>query len=1189
MNKLLLTSTAHTLPFDKLDASTFERLSLWLVKAKGYLRAEHYGLAGTEQGRDIVAYLQTDDGENLWYFQCKRYREIYASTLKQDVDKIRTLALAEPDLKPVGIVFIIKCAVTARIRDEVKLYCNSNGIKCEFWAHTELDMYVKEHPLIVQEFFNLQDKTSLTVPAIRSVEIGDIDSNTLKCATDLFSSIPTNTIPNISHLPPGSRMIYRHNPVFVGRREDLIAIAKNICSGTLGQTVAITGLGGMGKTQLACEFVHSYGQYFAGGVFWINFESSESIPAEIAACGATTHLNLSQNFEHLQLDSQVDLVLAAWDSPLPRLLIFDNCEDEASLAKWKRVTGGCKTIITSRRTAWSATLGVSVLPLDRLDRNESVLLLEKYSPDAYDDKTVLSNIADNLGDLPLAIHLAGSFLARYRHSTPPSSYLEQLSRPDLLQHQSLQGRAQKREASPTLHEQHVARTFALSYERLDADEAVDALAVKVLIRAAYLAQDIPIHQDILFALIDADHEDAESILQAEDALHRLMELGLMEREAEKTFRLHRLLAAFARESIPDNSARGDVELSMIENAKFWNSLGQPLPLLMIQPHLRAVTDSATTREDENAAALCKALGEHLYLTGDYTTSRLYLERALRFYEKLQGTTGQLVGATLSSLGVTCRSIGDFNAAREYYERALNIAELDHEHNQSELAAIFNNLGLLLAEEENYKDAIDYYRKALALTEEMPSSDNLLKAGLFNNLGLTLHEQGELDEALTYYEQALQIREKGLGEYHQRTAEVINNIGGIYSRRGDNVKAKQFYSKALELYRNVLNVNHPDIARTLNNLAGILKDEGDYSLARQYYEESLEIYRSNSGDDQPTTILTIQMLAQTLLLQGEAAVASLYLPQLLSIGTQTYKSFGNAYAKELTELGDILLTQKKYDQAQSFFAKAIEVFDALEDKDELANAIPLMRLAVMYRHSGKDESAVKLYKRALSLVEQKVEFYNPVIAMQLNYVAESLMRQGEHLEARSYYERAIEVYEHTETIDSDYTCALNNLATILREQGLISKAKKLYEKALAIHEQTASAQDAEFIKLLNNLAVVYRREGEYKRARSLLERALTIAEKISVSEDELVALSIHNLACVSYYEGDFQSAANLSRRAISIYEKALGPNHPSTYLPRMNLQKATEKLYMSPTEMKGRNRNAPCPCGSGKKVKKCCGE
>jgi tetratricopeptide (TPR) repeat protein len=1188
MDKPLLTSTAHTLPFDKLDSSTFERLSLWLVKLRGYLRVEHYGLAGTEQGRDIIAYLQTEGNEELWYFQCKRYKEIDAGTLKKDVDKIRGLITVRPDLKPIGIVFIIRCAVSAKIRDEVKLYCSSFGMESEFWAHTELDMYVKEHPLIIQEFFNLPDKLIHTASVTRSEEMGVIPSETLERANDLFSLIPTDTVPSISNLPPGSRMVYRHNPLFVGRREDLIAIAKNIASGTSGQTVAITGLGGMGKTQLACEFVHLYGQYFAGGVFWINFENPESVPAEVAACGSTKYLNLCQNFEYLPLDSQVDLVLAAWDSPLPRLLIFDNCEDEVLLAGWKRVTGGCKTLITSRRTDWNPTLGVKVLHLDRLDRKESVLLLEQYSPDAYDDKTALSNIADNLGDLPLALHLAGSFLARYRNSISPSSYLSQLSRPDLLQHQSLQGRGQRRETSPTLHEQHVARTFALSYERLDAHEPVDVLAVKTLIRAAYLAQDIPIHQDILFALIDADHKDAESILQAEDALHRLLELGLLEREAEKTFRLHRLLAAFARETIPDNGAQAEVELTMLENTKFWNSVGQPFPLLLIQPHLRAVTDSATTREDENAAALCKALGEHLYLTGDYTTSRLYLEMALRFYEKLQGATGDLVGATLSSLGVTCRSTGDFNAAREYYERALKVAEPDYDQHKPELATLFNNMGLLLAEQGNYKDATDYYKKALAITEVMSESNDLLKAGIFNNLGLTLHEQGELDEALIYYEQALQIREEGLGEHHQRTAEVINNIGGIHSRRGDHDKAKQFYSRALELYRTVLNGNHPDIARTFINLAGVLKDEGDYGLARQYYEESLEIYRASSGDDQPTTILTIQMLAQTLLLQGETVAANLYLPQLRSLGTQTYKSFGNAYAKGMTELGDILLDQKKYDQAQPFFAKAIEVFDALEVKDELANAIPLMRLAMIYRHTGKDSSAVKLYKRALSLVEQKVEFYNPVIAMQLNYVADSLMRQGEQLEACSYYERAIEVYEHTETIDSDYTCALNNLATILREQGLISKAKKLYEKALALHEQTAGGQDEELIKVLNNLAVVYRREGEYKRARSLLERALIIANRISVTENELVALSTHNLACVSYYEGDFNSAVALSRRAISIYEKVFGPNHPSTYLPRMNLQKATEKLYKSPGEMKGRNRNALCPCGSGKKFKKCCG-
>ena len=68
-----ITGTTHTLPFDKLSPRDFEWLCLWLVEreepalslSKGYERAEHLGAAGSEQGRDIVAWREGA----LWAFQ----------------------------------------------------------------------------------------------------------------------------------------------------------------------------------------------------------------------------------------------------------------------------------------------------------------------------------------------------------------------------------------------------------------------------------------------------------------------------------------------------------------------------------------------------------------------------------------------------------------------------------------------------------------------------------------------------------------------------------------------------------------------------------------------------------------------------------------------------------------------------------------------------------------------------------------------------------------------------------------------------------------------------------------------------------------------------------------------------------------------------------------------------------------
>jgi hypothetical protein len=154
MSKPKTTANNHILPFGRLGAEDFERLTLWLVRAEGYVDIEHYGAGGNEQGRDIRAYKVILDERNLWYFQCKRYNRVGATTLTKELTKISELAKNDPSSTPKGIIFVVECNVSAKEREKVKKYCQILfGFECGFWASTELDLHVKNHPYVVKEFF----------------------------------------------------------------------------------------------------------------------------------------------------------------------------------------------------------------------------------------------------------------------------------------------------------------------------------------------------------------------------------------------------------------------------------------------------------------------------------------------------------------------------------------------------------------------------------------------------------------------------------------------------------------------------------------------------------------------------------------------------------------------------------------------------------------------------------------------------------------------------------------------------------------------------------------------------------------------------------------------------------------------------------------------------------------------------
>jgi hypothetical protein len=207
-----------------------------------------------------------------------------------------------------------------------------------------------------------------------------LDEATIVAGIALLQRIPTEEIPAPGPLPDGSRVPYRPNPLFVGREAELRRIARAMRQSggavAIGQ-VATTGIGGMGKTQLASEFAHRYGRYFAGGVFWLNCGTPEAMATEVALCGGMDGLALWPPYAAPPLEEQVALVRRAWSSPLPRLLIFDNCEDEEVLEQWRPPSGGCRVLITSRRGHWSEVLGVDDFTLDTLARSESIDLLSR--------------------------------------------------------------------------------------------------------------------------------------------------------------------------------------------------------------------------------------------------------------------------------------------------------------------------------------------------------------------------------------------------------------------------------------------------------------------------------------------------------------------------------------------------------------------------------------------------------------------------------------------------------------------------------------------------------------------------------------------------------------------------------------------------------------------------------------------
>jgi len=377
MVKPSIITTNKVLPFGELSPLEFERLCLWLVEREGFSSVQHLGESGSEQGRDIIAYKETEQRKELWYIQCKRYNRIDVTTLKKEVDKYNTLVASDNQKRPTGIIFITSASVSANIREKIEQYCHNFGYFCEFWARTELDMRTKKYPEIVTEFF-----AATRIPPVSALH--------------QLPSSPTD---------------------FTGRKSDLNQLVKMIKQ--RGITICgIHGLGGVGKTTLAIKLAEKLLFQYQDAQFYIDLQGNSNplLPSQIMS------FIIQAYHPDIDIPKDVSALTALYRSVLHNqkgILLLDNARDAIQVEQLIPPLGWV-LIVTSRQSM--VFPGLFAKNLNVFSVKEACEFLLKIAPRIGNQAQEIANLC---GRLPLALRLAGSALVE-RRDISPKVYVDRL-------------------------------------------------------------------------------------------------------------------------------------------------------------------------------------------------------------------------------------------------------------------------------------------------------------------------------------------------------------------------------------------------------------------------------------------------------------------------------------------------------------------------------------------------------------------------------------------------------------------------------------------------------------------------------------------------------------------------------------------------------------------------------------------
>lgn len=276
---------------------------------------------------------------------------------------------------------------------------------------------------------------------------------------------------------------------------------------------------------------------------------------------------------------------------------------------------------------------------------------------------------------------------------------------------------------------------------------------------------------------------------------------------------------------------------------------------------------------------------------------------------------------------------------------------------------------------------------------------------------------------------------------------------------------------------------------------------------------------------------------------------------------------------LTELGQFCDSLRRYDEAESYFQRALAASNAFTRKvrdpqyEPLKStivAIPTERLAEFFAARRKLPEAESYYQQAFALWQTQAK--EKVIPRASNA---SVIAQLGSLAVGSKVEKAAQVCDR--------------LAEIYVAQGRLSEAETQYRRALTLREKEEPREERKLAASLGRLAMLYTREQKYADAEPLYRRKLEIARQEFGEGTAQVAAGLEQRAAFYSAQGKYAEAEADLESALGIYEKTRGKEsteaaltleHLARLMRRMGRVAEAEKYEARAKAIRDRNTLAP---------------
>lgn len=767
------------------------------------------------------------------------------------------------------------------------------------------------------------------------------------------SSQPAQTqlkIQNI-HLPLYSYGSVNRNPNFYGRDDVLALIDQTLLPRLDTQTelsvFTLYAMGGMGKTQVAIEFLFTRQQKF-DVVLWV-YADDETILAQTMA-RAAIDLGLEEDGpQNISLScDRVQAWLADPKKHLDRpsgednranwLIIFDNADNIKVLDKYWPKNGVGSVLITSRdpkaRNIQRSHDGHDLTPLSTKEASQLMKKLTVENPLSNLNNS-LEDVCVLLGGLPLAIAQMAGIMVDLRLSSY-EEFIRFYNDAGTKQLYKMQDEDQ------TLEKLGYNRTLATVW-------ALDNLTAEplALFQVISLLDPDQIPETILTAgAIDVSLSSypkeglsfykaraqliKSSLIRVNNKKKRLpVSLGSEDEpradKEETVITVHRIVQDTTRAGMEGSKFRDTFHAALALVVKVWpfqtlrsrHDLARKETCDTLYPcaiRLKKIFDdlgsSSQFQPADDFAALLNDLGWYLLEKGFVQQSKSYYQLAQKICENSPNRYDDNVALTLRMAHNNMTSAAaETNERKDCLDHALIWMEMSRQlKNEAgdplvdyELAIVFNETGVAYGMNEKWDQAADFFIRSIKVMKGLENYEPTMLGWPQPNLGLIYWVQGKYNEAEIVLNEILEIHLLAFGRDDTQTfkpGKILHALGNLYWSKGSFDESLDFHIRAFKQYMVTQGSHHHRTADVRHRLAMHFMRLNKLKEAEKMIEEALEVFRSGKYY-KPEEARSSWKKAQILRLMGDETKAD----ELAKKAVQLREVLVPKCSKTLAELSD----------------------------------------------------------------------------------------------------------------------------------------------------------------------------------------------------------------------------------------------------------------------------------------------